>query len=193
MKKARFSRAAYDNQQLQRKQLRCKIDIRYLSDQMATRRQPFGRHLTRRNQGVIGERPAKRAEKKCFVSARLRDGISIWLSDRSIRLIFELFRERIEINGQRIPSPWSRYLRVPGRFKVIGEYAATPVRLRRFEPVHVIIDVAHAGDEFRVCHLQTREALNNSLALTACQQRRDLLILPHNRAHDWMRPDCKQN
>jgi hypothetical protein len=35
MKKARFSRAAYDNQQLQRKQLRCKIDIRYLSDQMA--------------------------------------------------------------------------------------------------------------------------------------------------------------
>jgi hypothetical protein len=35
MKKARFSRAAYDNQQLQRKQLRCKIDIRYFSDQMA--------------------------------------------------------------------------------------------------------------------------------------------------------------
>jgi hypothetical protein len=32
MKKARFSRAAYDNQQLQRKQLRCKIDIRYLPD-----------------------------------------------------------------------------------------------------------------------------------------------------------------
>jgi len=35
MKKARFSRAAYDNQQLPRKQLRRKIDIRYLSDQMA--------------------------------------------------------------------------------------------------------------------------------------------------------------
>jgi hypothetical protein len=35
MKKARFSRAGYDNQQLPRKQLRCKIDIRYLSDQMA--------------------------------------------------------------------------------------------------------------------------------------------------------------
>jgi len=35
MKKARFSRAAYDNQQLQRKQLRCKIDIRYLSNQIA--------------------------------------------------------------------------------------------------------------------------------------------------------------
>jgi hypothetical protein len=32
MKKARFSRAVYDNQQLQRKQLRCKIDIRYLPD-----------------------------------------------------------------------------------------------------------------------------------------------------------------
>jgi hypothetical protein len=35
IKKARFSRAGYDNQQLPRKQLRCKIDIRYLSDQMA--------------------------------------------------------------------------------------------------------------------------------------------------------------
>jgi hypothetical protein len=33
MKKARFNRAAYDKQQLRRKQLRCKIDIRYLSDQ----------------------------------------------------------------------------------------------------------------------------------------------------------------
>jgi hypothetical protein len=63
MKKARFSRAAYDNQQLQRKQLRCKIDIRYLSDQMATRRQPFGRHQTRRNPGVINERPTKEQRK----------------------------------------------------------------------------------------------------------------------------------
>jgi len=35
MKKARFNRAAYDKQQLQSKQLRDKIDIRYLSDQMA--------------------------------------------------------------------------------------------------------------------------------------------------------------
>src|SRR5205814_6059940 len=139
---------------------------------------------------VIDERPTKEAEKKCFVSARLRGGISIWLC---ICLIFKLFRERIEINRQRIPSPRSRYLRVPGRFKVIGEYAATTVRLSRFEPVHVIIDVAHPGDEFRVCHLQTREALNNSIAFTACQQRRDFLVLPHNRAHHWMRPDCKQN
>jgi hypothetical protein len=51
MKKARFNRAAYDNQQLQRKQLRFKIDIRYLSDQMANSLTAFGRHQTKRNSG----------------------------------------------------------------------------------------------------------------------------------------------
>jgi len=75
MKKARFSRAAYDNQQLQRKQLRCKIDIRYFSD--ASHSTVIKRGVIR---AVIDERPAKSAEKKCFASARSRDRIPIYRS-----------------------------------------------------------------------------------------------------------------
>ena len=59
MKKARFSRAAYDNQQLQRKQLRCKIDIRYFSD--ASHSTVIKRGVIR---AVIGERPAKERGEK---------------------------------------------------------------------------------------------------------------------------------
>jgi len=65
--------------------------------------------------------------------------------------------------------------------------------LGRFEPVHVVIDVAHACRERRARRLHTHETLSDSLPFATREQLGDLLIFPDNRTHDWIRPDCGQD
>src|SRR6266566_5430727 len=112
--------------------------------------------------------------------------MSVSISQRDV-LILQLIGQRIEINAKQIAPPRLGRLRLARRAEVIAENPTYILHLRRLEPVHVIIEVAHAGDESFPSNLQTRQTPGDTAPFTAHKQRDDLLVFPRNRAHDWIR------
>jgi hypothetical protein len=72
------------------------------------------------------------------------------------------------------------------RSEIIGEYAAASWQLRRLEPVHVIVNVAHASGELFTSVLQPRQTLGDSSPFTPRKQSSYLLIFASYRAQDWI-------
>src|SRR5437660_5646106 len=84
-------------------------------------------------------------------------------------------------------------LRLVRRLEVIAESSALILHLRSFEPVHVIIDIAHSRGEFLANSVQMRYTLCYSAPLPTYEQRCNLLILARDRTQDWMcRPNKQQ-
>ena len=77
-------------------------------------------------------------------------------------LILKLLLDRIKIYRKRIPSPRRWRLRLARRFQIIDEHPAPGLRLRRLEPVHVIVDIVHSRDNLGAGCFQARETLRQT-------------------------------
>ena len=74
-------------------------------------------------------------------------------------------------------------------FEIIGEIAAAVLHLSRFEPVHVIVNVAHPGGKLLVSGLQTRQTLHDASPLTAGKQCGDFAVF----TRDWTQNRIRLN
>src|SRR5215831_1339114 len=100
--------------------------------------------------------------------------------------------QRVKIDRQRVASAWRGDLRLICRLKIVVEGTTLTFHLRGFEPVHVIIDVAHSHCEFLASTIQVRQALGDSSSLPARKQRGSLLVLTRHRTQNRMRDPNKQ-
>src|SRR5438094_8107714 len=74
-------------------------------------------------------------------------------------LVFELILQGVHIHRERIAPPWRLELRLIHSFEVTREIAAAALHLRRFEPVHVIVNLAHPRGELLTSDVETRQTL----------------------------------
>src|SRR5437870_13604525 len=107
-------------------------------------------------------------------------------------LVLKMVDQCIQIDRHRIAPPWGGELRLACRFEIIVESTALPFHLRRFEPVHVIIDLAHSSGEFLADIIQVRQALCDSSSLSTSEERCNLLLLARHRTQNRMHRPNKQ-
>lgn len=71
-------------------------------------------------------------------------------------LVFELILQGVDVNRERITSFSSLAVRLIHSFEVSREIAAAALHLGCFEPVQVIVDLAHPRSELLTSAVETR-------------------------------------
>src|SRR5207245_11196349 len=75
-------------------------------------------------------------------------------------------------------------LRLICRFKIISEITAAVLYLGCFEPVHVIVNIAHSSGKLFASSVQMRQTLRDSSPFPAGKQPDALLVFTRDRAQN---------